>query len=680
VEKPFSAYRGDAPYVFVCYAHEDAESVYGEIGWLHGYAVNIWYDEGISPGLEWTEELASAIQGCTKVLFFVTPNSVTSEHCRRELNFAHEEAREVVAVHLQPTQVPAGLRLSLNNRQAILKHELSEEEYRQRLMRVTHAGAGHASIPVPASRTRSSRRGLWLASAAIAACVVAAATWLWEAQDKSSADAESITAIEVEALTSPEVLHKSIAVLPFDNLSLDPENAYFAAGIHEEILNQLAKISDLSVIARTTMLRYADTDKTVPEIGGELNVRTVMEGSVRYADDRVRITAQLIDAGSGAHLWSEAYEDRLEDIFAIQLSIATKIARTLEAEFSADERTRIATRATDNPEAYAHYLRAVSGWGNYAPTGPMHEAVDAAITLDPEFAAAWAFKAFLHAMEAIAGGAFVGPDFGVEDQRRFAALAAEHALQALELDPDQARAHWALASVQRLNRDWQAGQRSIDRAYAINPNDYIVLNAAAWNSLGRGEVGRGVQLMQRSVALNPGDFANQGNFSGFLIMSEQWEDARRQASLMITLAPDAAFGYDMLAQVLSHLGDSEGVRTNAAKAEARYPVTPSPTIANAYTRIGDEANARRIFDRIRAGVGSKTLNFWTRFWLHMAVGDHEVALNYLERALDEGFPPAAANELHYLSNHPRFDPIRAHPKFAELVQRAGLPRDQGKSN
>ena len=104
---PFSTYKGDGPFVFVCYANEDSDAVFREIAWLNDYGVNVWYDEGIGPGPEWREELASAIPGCTRMLFFVTPRSVVSEHCRRELNFAQEEIREVVAVHLEPTDMPA---------------------------------------------------------------------------------------------------------------------------------------------------------------------------------------------------------------------------------------------------------------------------------------------------------------------------------------------------------------------------------------------------------------------------------------------------------------------------------------------------------------------------------------------------------------------------------------------
>ena len=164
VERPFVAYRGDLPYIFVCYAHEDSDTVFPEISWLHDQGVKIWYDEGISPGLEWTEALANAIQGSSKVLFFVTPHSVTSENCRRELNFAQEEGHDVVAVHLADTEIPPGLRLSLNNRQAILRRELSDDRYRQELMQVAQTAVADPVEPDPQpSAAKSSGRWTGLA-------------------------------------------------------------------------------------------------------------------------------------------------------------------------------------------------------------------------------------------------------------------------------------------------------------------------------------------------------------------------------------------------------------------------------------------------------------------------------------------------------------------------------------
>ena len=164
------------------------------------------------------------------------------------------------------------------------------------------------------------------------------------------------------AVVEPEqaVLPNSVAVLPFENLSLDPEDAFFAIGIHDTILNELAKISALNVIARTSMERYANSDQTIQEIAEELNVETVMEGSVQYAEGRVLITAQLIDPRTNTHLWSDSYNREFSDIFAIQADIAMNIANALEAEFSLEEQASIEETPTDSPEAYVLYLRATT--------------------------------------------------------------------------------------------------------------------------------------------------------------------------------------------------------------------------------------------------------------------------------------------------------------------------------
>ena len=190
-----------------------------------------------------------------------------------------------------------------------------------------------------------------------------------------------------------EVLANSVAVLPFANLSPNADDAYFAQGIHEEVLNQLAKLDALSVIARTSVLRYADGKTSLPDIARELNVQTVMEGSVRYAGDNVRITAQLIDPKTGTQLWSDAYQRKFDDIFAIQADIAMNIANALRAEFSIEEQREIERPLTTSPEAYALYLQTRTG--RRRPRRRL-KLLERAIALDPSFAAAYGRKALIY--------------------------------------------------------------------------------------------------------------------------------------------------------------------------------------------------------------------------------------------------------------------------------------------
>ena len=193
-------------------------------------------------------------------------------------------------------------------------------------------------------------------------------------------------------------LENSIAILPFENLSPDPDNAFFAAGLHEEVLHQLARIQDLRVTSRKSVLQYADQDIGIPEIADELNVESVMEGSARFSGDEVRIKAQLIDGETDEHLWAEVYQRQLTDIFSIQADIAERIAGEFKANFSPEDREYIESRSSESPQALANYLHALSlNWGGPRDKDRALALLDESIANDPDFATAIALRALVHA-------------------------------------------------------------------------------------------------------------------------------------------------------------------------------------------------------------------------------------------------------------------------------------------
>lgn len=250
-----------------------------------------------------------------------------------------------------------------------------------------------------------------------------------------------------------DVLPNSVAVLPFENLSLDPQDAFFAAGIHDTILNELAKIGDLHVIARTSVLQYADGLTSVRQIAEELNVETVLEGTVQYAEGQVRITAQLIDPGTGAHLWSGNYDRDFAGIFEIQSEIASRIARALEAELIPGERAAIEAVPTTSLEAYELYLAA----GELIRESPVRalELTDRAIALDPEFALAWSRKGAIHSNLAV----------GTPSNRAVEEEDARLAIQrAIELQPTLAQAHGQLALLRTRQRELVDAELAYRRA------------------------------------------------------------------------------------------------------------------------------------------------------------------------------------------------------------------------
>ena len=677
MEEPLSAYRGDGPYVFVCYAHEDTDAVYPEIAWLNDYGVDVWYDEGISPGHEWREELASAIQGCTRVLYFVTPNSVVSEHCRRELNFAQEENREVVAIHLEPTEVPAGLRLGLNNRQAIHKHDLADEEYRKRLMRVTHEGTSAPSQASDQPTPAASKRGLGIAVLVVVLLVVAVAIWQLGPQNIRAGGAVSEPMTKLAPSASSEVLHNSIAVLPFDNLSPNPDNAYFAAGIHEETLGQLAKIKDLSVIARTTMTRYSDSNKSVPEIGNELNVRTVMEGSVRYSDNRVRIGAQLIDVATGTPLWSETYERDLEDIFSIQSDIATNITRAMKAEFAIAEQQAIATPPTTSPAAYAEYVKAVELYARLPlplEEGMVH--LEAAIEHDPNFTKALGYAAQAYGVISLGGTDQnpLTPENHAANRERALALAN----RALALNPNQSDAHIALSYVARADRRWSDALEFARRAYDLNPAvPTAALRLANELSL-RGEAAESRRLIDRAMDLDPLNVNLPSTGMFYMSATGEWPDMLRYARHTIAMVPELPGPYIRGAIAAHELGDREAALQFLSDAEARQGSPPEVAalqmmIIVAYSRLGMRSKAESAYQQLSTLAEVDQLNDAEWFFLYMQLGRLEQAINHAEKMVETNFPPGFILQILALNPDSRFfDPIRTHPDFDSLVAKARI--------
>src|SRR5436853_878753 len=267
-----------------------------------------------------------------------------------------------------------------------------------------------------------------------------------------------------EKKPSASILRKSIAVLPFENLSEDKANVYFADGIQEEILTRLSRIGDLKVISRTSTQRFRNTAGQIPDIAKQLGVATILEGSVRKAGDKVRVHVQLIDAENDSHLWAERYDRKLIDIFAVESDIAAKIADALQARLTGAERRAISSQPTKNTEAYQLYLKARHQWRNFFAPGyeQVRKYFQRAIELDPSFAPAYGGLGSYHAFGA--ANAILSPEHW---------RAAETALQkALELDDTLAEAYHLLAGFQLYyKKDWLAAERAFLRGAELNPND-----------------------------------------------------------------------------------------------------------------------------------------------------------------------------------------------------------------
>jgi len=429
-----------------------------------------------------------------------------------------------------------------------------------------------------------------------------------------------------------DVLPNSVAVLPFENLSPDPDNAYFAAGIHEEVLNQLAKIDALNIIARTSMLQYADQTKSIPEIADELNVETVMEGSVRFADDRVLVTVQLIDPVTNSHLWSESYNREFADIFAIQADIAMNIANALEAEFSLEEQAQIEELPTDSPEAYALYLRATQE----PRTDLVRDYLDEAIALDPEFALAYAYSAYrsTYAVEVLAGGAAAA---------EFEANARDYANHALELNPHPL-SHIALARLDQAHWRGEEARQGYERAIALQPNGPFVLALYGIFKGLLGEFDEAISLLQRALELDPADARRHRSLGRILEDAGDYAAALTSYQTALRLDPSNPISYIAMASLAMRRDDSEDAIRALELADAlvlRSGVarTSLPLIAYYYSRAGRPEEASRVFTLFEENSALLIDVFGpappgiTAVAL-MAIGDYDAALETFVGAID----------------------------------------------
>jgi TolB-like protein/Flp pilus assembly protein TadD len=646
VEKPFSAYRGDGPYVFVCYAHEDSEAVFREIAWLNDYGVNVWYDEGISPGHEWREELAAAIQGCSRMLFFVSPRSVVSEHCRRELNFAQEENREVIAIHLEPTEMPAGLRLGLNNRQAILKRELSEEEFHKRLMRAAQGGSDTAVASAPGPRVSAARVRAGVVVAVVVLIVSAAGTWWFRSEEGHSIGIDPAPAAGDKPPPNQEVLRNSIAVLPFVNMSRDPDQEYFSDGISEDLLNRLAKNPNLKVISRSSSFTFKGGNMDIPTVAERLGVTHVLEGSVRKAGNTVRVTAQLIDAQTDTHLWSDTYDRELDDVFAIQDEIASQVAEALNlALFGVSGAQRPV-----NLNAYTLYLqgRHLTQTGTPENLESAETMLKEALTLDPNYSEAWIALAQVYVSKSFAS---------IMPMAEFQRLYSEAIDRARTLDPENPHVYASLASHSMfVDRDLASAAEYIEKGISLGPTNLAVINEAAALALNLGRLDEAEALAEYITAHDPLCANCFNNLGSIYLLEEKLDQASSALETVELLGGGLADNNLVAALVLLLQGKPED---SLARWRRALP-GPFRTYGEAITlySLGREDEFAAKFGELKGQYGEDYPTMVARVYAWM--GDADSAFEWLDR---------------YQVEHPELGPVIGN--FWELlsVELKGLHDD-----
>jgi TolB-like protein/Tfp pilus assembly protein PilF len=460
---------------------------------------------------------------------------------------------------------------------------------------------------------------------------------------------------------------KSLAVLPFTNLSGNPENAYFAAGIQDEIVTRLARIMELKVISCTSTKRFKSAPDDLPAIAKELGVANIMEGSVQRSADAVRVNVQLIKADNDAHLWADTFDRKLTDIFKIESEIAKTVAETLQAKLSGSERHAIAARPTENTEAHQLYLKGRFFW-NKRTGQNLNKAADyfnQAIAADPKYALAYV---------GLADAYVLMPFYGAGTPQDCYPKAKAAAKKALELDDTLAEAHTSLAYVLHVyDLDFDGSIREFQRAIELNPN---YATAHHWYgiellvSLGRFD--ESIAELKRALELDPLSLPINGALGRTYYFARRYDEAIEQLRKTSEMDPGFYYAHWNLGSTLAAKGAIGAAIGEYQKARA---LDDDPFVlgllGHAYASSGNKTEAEKILDQLKELSKERYVSAYSFALVNLGLGDKEETLRWLEKS----YRDRAGNDLAYIKVEPLLDPLRGDPRFEELVAKVFAPKN-----
>jgi TolB-like protein len=671
-----SADRAAAPggAVFLSYASEDAAAAGRICEALRAAGIEVWFDQSeLRGGDAWDQSIRKQIRTCALFIPIISRHT----HERAEGYFRLEWKLAIDRCHLmaadkafllpvviddtpeddervperfrevQWTRLPAG--------------EIQPEFVRRvgQLLSGSAAASTIARRPASAGGRGTLRLGPWVA---VSVVLVAVALYLlfdraWIA--RPAAVLKPATPSDSAPAFAPPP--HSIAVLPFVNMSGDKEQEYFSDGLTEELLDSLSRINELHVAARTSAFSFKGKDADIATIARKLNVAAILEGSVRRSTHTVRITAQLVDAASGFHVWSQTYDRNLGDVLALETEIATSVANALKVKLLGDAAARIELGGTRDPAAFDAYLRGMK-IARTALRGEADEAAIAAFTEavqhDPDFAKAFAERSVeLN-------------DYGRFDARgRAVRVSFERALSdartAVTLAPELAEGHFALAvSLEDGFLEFAKAHEEFERALALAPGSARLLSAYSRNAADLGRTNAAIDAARRAVSLDPLNFHVHRTVGIVFIVTRQYADAIAALQAAIALQPDYLKNYVLLGQAQYSLGDFQAAR---ASCEHGLPDEGAQgCLAIVYRKLGREADAEAMLERVRASLGDT--GAYDLACIYAQRGDIRQALQWLETAVRQ-----RNSELFELKADPDLDPLRSEPRFQEIERELNFP-------
>jgi TolB-like protein/DNA-binding winged helix-turn-helix (wHTH) protein/Tfp pilus assembly protein PilF len=457
---------------------------------------------------------------------------------------------------------------------------------------------------------------------------------------------------------------RSLAVLPLENLSGDASQNYFADGMTDELITDLAQISALRVISRTSVMVYKGARKPLPQIARELNVDAVVEGTVLRSGDQVRITAQLIEASTDKHLWSHSYQGELRDSLALQNRVASAVADQIRINLTPQEQAALKNVKVVDPQAYESYLKGRYFW-NKRTAESLKVALayfKQAIEEDPKYAQAYSGLADTYAL--------LGDwQYAVMPPKEAFPQAKAAAIKALELDSALGEAHNSLAFVfDAFDWDFDSAGKEFQRAIELNPGYATAHHWYAWHLSLLGRYDEAIGEMKKAENLDPLSLIINADLAELLVIAHSYDESIQQSRKTIEMEPNFALAHNQLAQAYLQQHKPEEAIAELQKAVQFSAGSPTciANLARAYAASGKKSEAVKLLGDLKKRSKPGYSNAAEIGMIYASLGEADQAMNWLEKGYDERFNPSVLLR-------PGFDPLRSDPRFQNLLRRIGLP-------
>ena len=519
-------------------------------------------------------------------------------------------------------------------------------------MNITQANAPASEHPVSGNAKSRKLTGLWVTTSVVAVIALALiGSNILRLRDR------------ILRRPAPATIH-SIAVLPLENFSGNPAEDYFADGMTDELTTNLAKVRSLGVIGRTSVMRYKGTHKSIPEIARELKVDSVVEGSVVRDGDNVRITAQLIDGSSGRHLWADDFERPRGDVLQLQKEVALKIVQQIRVTLTPDEEIRLTGAGAVDPKAYEANLKGRSYWNQRSEAGIKKaiEQFNAAIQADGSYAEA--YSGLADSYTALGYFSYLDPN----DAFPRAKAAAD---KALELDPTLAEAHSSLGYYNLYYAwDWKESEKEFRRSIALNPN---YATAHEWYSVYLLAMGRPDEAMveiRRAQQLDPLSPLINTDVGFQFYYNKRYDEAIQQLRNTLQTDPKFPLAHLWLGRAYQQKGMYEEAISEYRQTDTSWPewVVSLAAIGNVEGIAGKKSEAREMLSKLNTLSEVKYVTPYGTALLYAGLGDKIQTFNWLDKAVQ-----GRSHWLVWMRLDPRWDDVRADPRFKEVVRRVGFP-------